>query len=73
LGHRQGHGAARGAGRVSVAVTIDRNGGRNQETLFRLTRTDARDCSACHDRTSMTTSFVRRSMYQGLMGDAALN
>jgi 4-hydroxymandelate oxidase len=54
------------AGCPVVAVTIDRNGGRNQETLFRLTRTDARDCSACHDRTSMATSLVRRSMYQGL-------
>jgi isopentenyl diphosphate isomerase/L-lactate dehydrogenase-like FMN-dependent dehydrogenase len=54
------------AGCPVVAVTVDRNGGRNQETLFRLTRTDARDCNACHDRTSMTTSLVRRSMYQGL-------
>jgi isopentenyl diphosphate isomerase/L-lactate dehydrogenase-like FMN-dependent dehydrogenase len=54
------------AGCPVVAVTVDRNGGRNQETLFRLTRSDARDCTACHDRTSMTTSLVRRSMYQGL-------
>jgi isopentenyl diphosphate isomerase/L-lactate dehydrogenase-like FMN-dependent dehydrogenase len=54
------------AGCPVVAVTVDRNGGRNQETLFRLTRADARDCNACHDRTSMTTSLVRRSMYQGL-------
>ena len=41
------------AGCLAVAVTVDRNGGRNQETLFRLQRTDARDCSACHDRSSL--------------------
>src|SRR3954447_2432894 len=33
------------AGCPVVAVTIDRNGGRNQETLFRLQRTDTRQCS----------------------------
>ena len=38
------------AGCPAVAVTVDRNGGRNQETLFRLRRTDTRDCNACHDR-----------------------
>src|SRR2546426_5754159 len=30
------------AGCLALAVTVDRNGGRNQETLYRLTRTDAR-------------------------------
>src|SRR5262245_56221732 len=37
------------AGCVAVAVTVDRNGGRNQETLFRLRRTDTRQCGQCHD------------------------
>src|SRR4051812_27008085 len=32
------------AGCPVIAVTVDRSGGRNQETLFRLTRTDKRDC-----------------------------
>jgi isopentenyl diphosphate isomerase/L-lactate dehydrogenase-like FMN-dependent dehydrogenase len=36
------------AGSPVVAVTVDRVGGRNQETLFRLRRTDTRDCKACH-------------------------
>jgi 4-hydroxymandelate oxidase len=35
------------AGCLAVAVTVDRNGGRNQETLARLQRTDMRECSAC--------------------------
>jgi 4-hydroxymandelate oxidase len=54
------------AGCTAVAVTVDRNGGRNQETLFRLQRTDTRDCSGCHERGSLATSLTRRAMYDGL-------
>src|SRR3954466_10172883 len=38
------------AGCLAVAVTVDRSGGRNQETLFRLQPTDTRECSGCHER-----------------------
>src|SRR6478752_8347514 len=48
------------AGCAAVAVTVDRNGGRNQETLFRLRRTDMRECSACHDRSSPNADRARR-------------
>jgi isopentenyl diphosphate isomerase/L-lactate dehydrogenase-like FMN-dependent dehydrogenase len=54
------------AGCPVVAVTVDRSGGRNQETLFRLRQTDTRDCNVCHDRTSLTANQARRSMYQGI-------
>jgi 4-hydroxymandelate oxidase len=54
------------AGCPVVVVTVDRSGGRNQETLFRLQRTDTRDCSGCHDRTSLAAGQARRSMYQGI-------
>jgi isopentenyl diphosphate isomerase/L-lactate dehydrogenase-like FMN-dependent dehydrogenase len=54
------------AGCPVVAVTVDRSGGRNQETLFRLQRTDSRDCKTCHDRSSFEANMKRRSMYQGL-------
>src|SRR2546427_1155680 len=54
------------AGCPAVAVTVDRNGGRNQETLFRLRRTDTRDCNACHDRSSLQANQKRRSMYEGV-------
>src|SRR3984957_7678679 len=37
------------AGCLAVAITVDRVGGRNQETLFRLRKADTRDCSGCHD------------------------
>ena len=53
------------AGCLAVAVTVDRSGGRNQETLFRLRPTDTRDCSACHERGSLATNLKRRAMYQG--------
>ena len=54
------------SGCLAVAVTIDRSGGRNQETLFRLIPTDSRDCNACHERGSLATNLKRRAMYQGL-------
>jgi isopentenyl diphosphate isomerase/L-lactate dehydrogenase-like FMN-dependent dehydrogenase len=57
---------AENAGCPVVAVTVDRTGGRNQETLFRLRPSDTRDCSGCHDRSSLQASMVRRAMYQGI-------
>src|SRR5438874_7008428 len=57
---------AENAGCLAVAVTVDRSGGRNQETLFRLMPTDKRDCNTCHERGSLVTNMKRRAMYQGL-------
>ncbi len=54
------------AGCLAVAVTVDRNGGRNQETLFRLQRTDTRTCSNCHDRSSLQANYRGRPMYEGV-------
>ena len=54
------------AGCMAVAVTVDRSGGRNQETLFRLQRTDTRQCSACHDRSSLSANYKSRPAYDGV-------
>jgi isopentenyl diphosphate isomerase/L-lactate dehydrogenase-like FMN-dependent dehydrogenase len=54
------------AGCLAVAVTVDRSGGRNQETLFRLMATDTRDCNGCHDRSSLKAGLSRRAMYDGV-------
>ena len=54
------------AGCLAVAVTVDRNGGRNQETLSRLRPSDTRDCSTCHDRSSLQSNLRTRPMYQGV-------
>ena len=43
---------AESAGSPVLAVTVDRVGGRNQETLFRLRATDNRDCKQCHSAAS---------------------
>jgi isopentenyl diphosphate isomerase/L-lactate dehydrogenase-like FMN-dependent dehydrogenase len=57
---------AENAGCHAIAVTVDRSGGRNQETLFRLQRTDKRDCSSCHDHSSLAASYRTRPMLSNL-------
>jgi isopentenyl diphosphate isomerase/L-lactate dehydrogenase-like FMN-dependent dehydrogenase len=57
---------AEAAGCPVLAVTVDRVGGRNQETLFRLMREDTRECSGCHDRTSFAKRAARRHNYDGI-------
>ncbi len=57
---------AENAGCLAIVVTVDRSGGRNQETLFRLRRTDTRECSSCHDNSSVTAAYRTRPMYSGL-------
>jgi 4-hydroxymandelate oxidase len=57
---------AENAGCTALAVTVDRSGGRNQETLFRLVRTDTRECSSCHDRTSLAADQGNKPMYEGV-------
>jgi isopentenyl diphosphate isomerase/L-lactate dehydrogenase-like FMN-dependent dehydrogenase len=54
------------AGCIAVAVTVDRSGGRNQETLFRLQRTDTRNCRDCHDNSSVAASNRRKPAYDGV-------
>ena len=53
------------AGCLAVAVTVDRNGGRNQETLFRLRRSDTRECGNCHAR-DLVAANSRKPNYDGL-------
>jgi 4-hydroxymandelate oxidase len=40
---------AEAAGCPVLVLTVDRKAGRNQETFFRLRRTDSQDCSGCHE------------------------
>src|SRR5258706_4553151 len=54
------------AGCPVVAVTVDRNGGRNQEAQPRMAATDRRDCNGCHDRSSLEANVKRRPMYEGV-------
>jgi isopentenyl diphosphate isomerase/L-lactate dehydrogenase-like FMN-dependent dehydrogenase len=52
------------AGALAVAVTVDRASRRNQETSFRLRRTDTRDCNVCHDRSSVQANLRNRGMWK---------
>jgi 4-hydroxymandelate oxidase len=57
---------AEAAGCPVLAITTDRVAGRNQETLFRLMRSDTRTCSDCHDRSSFAARVARRHNYDGI-------
>jgi 4-hydroxymandelate oxidase len=52
-------------GSIAVAVTVDRSGARNQETAIRMTRMDTRQCSACHDHSSLAASMRNDPIYEG--------
>ena len=56
---------AEAAGCPVLVVTVDRLAGRNQETLFRLQRTDTRECSNCH-QPGAAARARRRPMYDGI-------
>jgi 4-hydroxymandelate oxidase len=57
---------AEAAGCPVLVITTDRVAGRNQETLFRLMRSDTRNCSDCHDRSSFAARVARRHNYDGI-------
>ncbi|HUR57808.1 MAG TPA: alpha-hydroxy acid oxidase, partial [Opitutaceae bacterium] len=57
---------AEAAGCPVLVITVDQISGTNRETLKRFTKTDTRDCSACHDRSSLKTNYARRPMFDGM-------
>src|ERR1700744_583088 len=57
---------ADGAGCPVLMVTVDRIAGRNQETLFRLMKSDKRECLECHDRSNFANRALRRHNYDGI-------
>jgi 4-hydroxymandelate oxidase len=52
-------------GSIALAVTVDRVGGRNQETALRMKALDPRQCSGCHDNSSLQSSFRHNPIYEG--------
>jgi len=53
------------AGCTAVAITVDRVGGRNQETFFRLRKSDTRDCKTCHTP-GVQGGVKRKPAYDGI-------
>src|SRR5258708_29853782 len=57
---------AENAGSPVLAITVDRVAGRNQETFARLRRTDTRDCTGCHDNSSLQAAMRTKPNYDGI-------
>lgn len=56
---------AEAAGAPAIVLTVDRQGGRNTETLFRLRRDDTRDCKGCHAG-GFVNEVSRKPMFDGI-------
>jgi len=57
---------AEGAGSPAIVLTVDRQGGRNTETVFRARRLDERDCAACHTPGAFAKEVGRKRNFDGL-------
>ncbi|HEY0290885.1 MAG TPA: alpha-hydroxy acid oxidase [Hansschlegelia sp.] len=53
------------AGAPAIVLTVDRQGGRNTETLFRLRRDDARNCQNCH-QPGFANEVSRKPMFDDI-------
>jgi 4-hydroxymandelate oxidase len=57
---------AEGAGSPAIVLTVDRQGGRNTETMFRLRRDDQRQCTACHKPGAFSNEVTRKANFNGI-------
>ena len=56
---------AESAGSPTIVLTVDRQGGRNTETVFRARREDERDCTGCHTP-GFTNEVSRKANFSGI-------
>jgi 4-hydroxymandelate oxidase len=56
---------AESAGSPAIVLTVDRQGGRNTEDLFRERRQDLRECTACH-MPGFTNEVSRKANFLGI-------
>jgi 4-hydroxymandelate oxidase len=56
---------AESAGSPAIVLTVDRQGGRNTEELFRARRDDTRDCTSCHTP-GFTNEVSRKANFSGI-------
>jgi 4-hydroxymandelate oxidase len=57
---------AESAGSPAVVLTVDRQGGRNTEYMFRERRQDQRDCTACHQPGAFANEVSRKANFDGI-------
>jgi isopentenyl diphosphate isomerase/L-lactate dehydrogenase-like FMN-dependent dehydrogenase len=57
---------AEAAGSPAIVLTVDRQGGRNTEDMFRMRRLDKRDCNVCHKPGAFANEVVRKANFNGI-------
>ncbi len=57
---------AEGAGSPAIVLTVDRQGGRNTEDMFRFRRLDKRDCNVCHKPGAFANEVSRKANFNGI-------
>src|SRR5258705_309072 len=57
---------AESAGSPAIVLTVDRQGGRNTEYMFRERRQDQRDCTACHQPGTFANEVSRKANFDGI-------
>jgi len=57
---------AEASGAPAIVLTVDRQGGRNTETLFRFRFQDTRQCTVCHTPGGFAHEVARKPMFNGI-------
>jgi len=57
---------AHAAGSPAIVLTVDRQGGRNTEDMFRMRRLDERDCTLCHKPGAFANEVSRKANFNGI-------
>ena len=57
---------AESAGSPAIVPTVDRQGGRDAEEMFRERRQDQRDCTACHQPGTFANEVSRKANFDGI-------
>jgi 4-hydroxymandelate oxidase len=57
---------AENAGSPAIVLTVDRQGGRNTEDMFRERRLDKRDCNVCHKPGAFANEVSRKANFNGI-------
>ena len=57
---------AEAAGSPAIVLTVDRQGGRNTEFMFRMRRLDKRDCTVCHKPGAFANEVSRKANFKGI-------
>jgi 4-hydroxymandelate oxidase len=57
---------AEAAGSPAIVLTVDRQGGRNTEDMFRMRRLDKRECTVCHKPGAFANEVSRKANFNGI-------